>query len=96
MKFDKIRIDDNIKTKNKNLAKPEKAEFREEEREVEFEPQAAPRVFWLVSVFFLLLFFLPLSLERLEDIELEKLRLELAERDESKLILTHREWRRKK
>lgn len=74
--------------------KPEKAEFREEERELAFEPQAAPRVFWLVIVFVFLLFLLLLSLERLEDIEFEKLRLELAERDESKLILTHREWRR--
>jgi len=88
LKLDKTIIDNNIE-KKKNLAKPGKAEFLEEARKLEFEPQAAPRVFWFVIVFFLLVFFLVLSLERLEDIELEKLRLELAERDESKLILTN-------
>lgn len=85
-----------------NLPKSEKGDFREEEEEERaFEPQATPRVFWLVVVgvlFFLLVLLLAvllLSLERVEDAELEneKLRLELGaeeeeeERKESKLII---------
>lgn len=71
--------------KEHNLPKSEKADFRKEEREEEreFEPQATPRVFWLVVFFF----FLQLSVERLEDEELQKFRFEFAERDESKLIV---------
>lgn len=88
MRFDKKK---KIIISKKNLLKSEKADFLEEEGE--FEPQATPRVFWLVVVFFF--FFLVLSFVRLENVVLEKLRLELgakelAERDESKLILRNR------
>lgn len=82
-----VRDDEiDLKREKQDLPKSEKGELRKEEREEEreLEPQAMPRVFWLLFDFLLLLSFLLLVLFELLEL---KLRFDFADREESKLIL---------